>query len=50
MPIGPFGGSSARIGVHDLKPVLHRYLIDALEDKGENLLSHAVAATESADD
>ncbi len=38
MPIGPFGGSSARIGVHDLKPVLHRYLIDALEDKGENLL------------
>ena len=38
MPIGPFGGTSARIGVHDLKPVLHRYLIDALEEKGENLL------------
>ncbi|KAB0546838.1 CpaF family protein [Pseudomonas argentinensis] len=38
MPIGPFGGTSARVGVHDLKPVLHRYLIDALEDKGENLL------------
>lgn len=38
MPIGPFGGTNARIGVHDLKPVLHRYLIDALEDKGENLL------------
>ncbi|OLU21074.1 MULTISPECIES: CpaF family protein [unclassified Pseudomonas] len=38
MPIGPFGGTNARIGVHDLKPVLHRYLIDALEEKGENLL------------
>ena len=38
MPIGPFGGTSARLGVHDLKPVLHRYLIDALEEKGENLL------------
>jgi len=38
MPIGPFGGSNARLGVHDLKPVLHRYLIDALEEKGENLL------------
>ena len=24
--------------MHDLKPVLHRYLIDALEEKGENLL------------
>ncbi|UQY36739.1 CpaF family protein [Pseudomonas fulva] len=38
MPIGPFGGTNARLGVHDLKPVLHRYLIDALEEKGENLL------------
>jgi len=38
MPIGPFGGTNVRLGVHDLKPVLHRYLIDALEEKGENLL------------
>ncbi|SDH23810.1 pilus assembly protein CpaF [Pseudomonas flavescens] len=38
MTIGPFGGDGARVGVHDLKPVLHRYLIDALEEKGENLL------------
>lgn len=38
MTIGPFGGDGARIGVQDLKPVLHRYLIDALEEKGENLL------------
>ena len=36
--IGVFGGDGARASIHDLKPVLHRYLIDALEDRGENLL------------
>ena len=36
--IGPFGGDGGRASIHDLKPVLHRYLIDALEDRGENLL------------
>ncbi|TBU92097.1 CpaF family protein [Phytopseudomonas dryadis] len=38
MIIGPFGGDGAGLTVNELKPVLHRYLIDALEEKGENLL------------
>lgn len=41
MTIGLFGGEGGRSSVQDLKHVLHRYLIDALEEKGENLLEGA---------